>query len=66
VAASLLVITGLDPVIFRGTVLVPITGSSPMMTIGGKLTEAIIVGLRLTTFAVDIWPAQRCDEACDI
>jgi hypothetical protein len=29
-------ITGLDPVIFRGTVLVRITGSSPVMTIGGQ------------------------------
>ena len=36
VGASLLVITGLDPVISRGTVLVQITGSSPVMTIGGQ------------------------------
>jgi hypothetical protein len=36
VGASLLVITGLDPVISRGTVLVQITGSSPVMTIGGE------------------------------
>jgi hypothetical protein len=36
VGVSLLVITGLDPVISRGTVLVQITGSSPVMTIGGE------------------------------
>jgi hypothetical protein len=34
--APLLVITGLDPVISRGTVLEQITGSSPVMTIGGE------------------------------
>ena len=32
----MLALMGLDPVISRGTVLVQITGSSPVMMIGGE------------------------------
>ena len=41
--AATLAPVGLDPVIWRGTVLEQITGSSPMMTIGVSLTEPAIV-----------------------